>query len=77
LHTITVSIYGSLKATESVDVNDAEALPLFVELKSVLESGATPKPVRRRRSRGEARPEESSAVATPSDGNEAADSKES
>lgn len=48
MHTISVSIYGSLKATESVEVEDGEALPLFVRLKSVLGSEEISKPARRR-----------------------------
>jgi hypothetical protein len=48
LHTITVSIYGSVTVTESVEVEDAEALPLFIRLKAILGSEETHKPLRRR-----------------------------
>ena len=51
MHTITVSIQGDVSVAESVEVNDAEALPLFIRLKAVLQSEETPKPVRGRRGR--------------------------
>jgi hypothetical protein len=48
LHTISVSIYGGLKVTESVEVDDGEALPLFVRLTAILRSEETAAPIRRR-----------------------------
>ena len=48
MHTITVSIQGDVSVAESLEVNDAEALPLFIRLKAVLQSEENPKPVRRR-----------------------------
>ena len=48
MHTITVSIQGDVSVAESVEVSDAEALPLFIRLKAVLQSEGTPKPARRR-----------------------------
>jgi hypothetical protein len=48
LHTITVSIQGDVSVAESVEVNDAEALPLFIRLKSVLQAEGAAQPVRRR-----------------------------
>lgn len=48
MHTITVSIQGDVSVAESVEVNDAEALPLFIRLKTVLEAEGASKPVRRR-----------------------------
>jgi hypothetical protein len=75
LHTITVSIQGDVSVAESVEVNDAEALPLFVKLKAVLQSEETPKPVRRRgRPRKEKQANHDSAGAAPSQADEAADS---
>lgn len=66
MHTISVSIYGSLKVTESVEVEDAEALPLFVKLKSVLQLEEAPKPIRRRgRPPAEKRTDDDSAIAQP------------
>lgn len=44
MHTITVSILGGISVAERVEVNDGEVLPLFIKLKSVLQSGETPKP---------------------------------
>ncbi len=48
MHTITVSLQGNVSVSESVEVNDAEALPLFIRLKAILQSEETPRPVRRR-----------------------------
>lgn len=48
LHTITVSIQGDVSVSESVEVNDAEALPLFINLKAILRSEEQPKPRRGR-----------------------------
>jgi len=69
LHTVTVSIQGSVNVAESVEVDDAEALPLFIRLKAVLESAEAPKPLRRRgRSRRETgSADDASTVALPGD----------
>lgn len=48
MHTITVSIQGDVSVAESVEVNDGEALPLFIRLKALLQSEETAKPARRR-----------------------------
>ena len=47
MHTVTVSLQGNVSVSESVEVNDADALPLFVKLKAVLQSEEAPRPVRR------------------------------
>lgn len=77
LHTITVSIQGDVSVAESVQVNDAEALPLFVKLKSVLQSEDAPKLTRRRgRPRGEERTANDSELAAPSETGGTVDSQE-
>lgn len=48
MHTITVSIQGDVSVQESVEVSDAEALPLFIRLKSVLQAEGAATPARRR-----------------------------
>lgn len=55
MHTITVSIQGNVNVSESIEVDDREALPLFINLKAILQSGETPKPLRRGRPRKEKR----------------------
>ena len=54
MHTVTISLQGSVSVTESVEVGDADALPLFVRIKAVLESGGASKPKGRRRKSSEA-----------------------
>ena len=54
MHTVTISLQGSVTVSESVEVGDADALPLFVKLKSVLDSGEVSKPKGRRRKASEA-----------------------
>lgn len=48
MHTVTVSIQGDVSVVESVEVNDAEALPLFIRLKAVLRAEGVATPARRR-----------------------------
>ena len=48
LHTVTVSIQGDVSVSESVQVEDTEALPLFISLKAIRHSGESPQPARRR-----------------------------
>ena len=54
MHTVTISLQGSVTVSESVEVSDAHALPLFVKLKAVLNSGEISKPKGRRRKSPEA-----------------------
>ena len=54
MHTVTVSLQGSVSVAESIEVGDADALPLFVKLKAVLDSGESSKPKGRRRKAPEA-----------------------
>jgi hypothetical protein len=54
MHTVTISLQGSVSVSESVEVGDADALPLFVKLKAVLDSGEASKPKGRRRKSSEA-----------------------
>ena len=49
MHRITVSLDGVVTISESREVADGEALPLFVKLKSALQ--AEDSPVRRKRGR--------------------------
>lgn len=76
MHTVTVSIQGDVSVVESVEVNDADALPLFVKLKSVLQSEETPKPVRGRRGRPrlEKSTEDDSAIGASSQAGQTVDS---
>lgn len=48
MHTVTVSIQGDVSVAESVEVEDAQALPLFIRLKAILRPEETPKPRRGR-----------------------------
>ena len=74
MHTITVSIQGDVSVSESVQVNDAEALPLFIRLKAVLQAEGAATPVRRRgRPRKETHAEP--ALAASPETNQAADSE--
>lgn len=77
MHTITVSIQGDVTVAESVEVNDAEALPLFIRLKAVLQAEGVATPARRRGRPRKARPanEDAGQVSLAQDG-EAADSKQ-
>lgn len=76
MHTITVSIQGDVSVAESVEVNDAEALPLFIRLKAVLQAEGAATPVRRRgRPRKENRTDDDSAGAPSPQTNRAADSQ--
>ena len=66
MHTITVSIQGDVSVAESVEVNDAEALPLFIRLKAVLHAEVATPARRRGRPRKERQPNEGLAAAAPS-----------
>jgi hypothetical protein len=73
LHTVTVSLQGNVSVSESVEVNDAEALPLFIRLKAVLQSEEPPRSVRRGgRPRTEKRTDDGSTVAAAAEVNPAA-----
>ena len=48
MHTVTVSIQGDVSVSESVQVEDTEALPLFIRLKAILHSGDALQPAKRR-----------------------------
>jgi hypothetical protein len=48
LHTVTVSIQGDVSVSESVQVEDTQALPPFIRLQDILHSGETLQPARRR-----------------------------
>jgi hypothetical protein len=77
LHTITVSIQGDISVAESVEVSDAEALPLFIRLKALLQSEVAPKPARRRgRPRKERPTGEDAAQDSLSQDSEAAEPRE-
>ena len=67
MHTVTVSLQGNVSVSESVEVNDADALPLFVKLKAVLQSEEAPKPVRRRGRPRKRTDVESALVAPPAE----------
>ena len=77
MHTVTVSIQGDVSVAESVEVNDADALPLFIRLKAILRSEELPKPGRRGRPRKD-KPagEQVGHDPFPEDGEAAADMKE-
>jgi hypothetical protein len=49
MQTITISIQGSVSVSETVQVSDEAALPLFIRLKETFGSWDTPKPRGRRR----------------------------
>jgi hypothetical protein len=49
MQTITISIQGSVTVSETVQVSDEAALPLFIRLKEALGSDGSPKPRGRRR----------------------------
>jgi hypothetical protein len=48
MHRITISLEGAVTVTESRDLDDSEALPLFVKVKALLEGDA---PLAKRRKR--------------------------
>jgi hypothetical protein len=77
LHTITVSIQGEVSVDESVEVNDAEALPLFIRLKAVLQAEGAATPARRRgRPRRERPATDNTGQGSLPQDSEVADSKE-
>ncbi len=53
MHTVTISLQGSVTVSQSVEVGDADALPLFVKLKAVLDSSEISKPKGRKRKASE------------------------
>lgn len=77
MHTITVSIQGDVSVAESIEVNDAEALPLFIRLKAVLQAEGVAKPARRRGRPRKARPaSEDAGLGSLAQGSEAAEPSE-
>jgi hypothetical protein len=76
LHTITVSIQGDVSVAESVEVADAEALPLFIRLKGVLQAEGAATPARRRGRPRKEKPAADAGLVLLSEENEAADTKE-
>lgn len=43
MHRITITIEGAIEVSETRELNDSEALPLFVKLKSTLEGEEAPR----------------------------------
>ncbi len=43
MHRVTITIEGAIEVSETRELNDSEALPLFVKLKTILQGEEAPK----------------------------------